>query len=287
MENPAAIILISIILILILWQLAWFVWRLAHRRIISLSRRLPASAAWARTHPLRALLLQRLPRTYYFLHDRVRTDRFSGLPLTLLIMAAVYLAILLAGIAEDVMANEEITVLDNKIADLIAPYRTPSLVALFAAITALGDFPAMTAVSIVASAFLWANNKLNRIPALWITIVGAHVTTHLGKYGFDRQRPDFAVDITVHTASFPSGHASASMAALGFIAYAIARDLSIPRARFEVVFWTLILIGLIGFSRVFLNVHHSSDVTAGFLVGGFWLLIGIIISEQLRFHTKK
>ena len=38
-------------------------------------------------------------------------------------------------------------------------------------------------------------------------------------------------------------------------------------------FWTALLIATIGFSRIFLSVHYLSDVTSGFLVGGFWLLI--------------
>jgi undecaprenyl-diphosphatase len=70
----------------------------------------------------------------------------------------------------------------------------------------------------------------------------------------------------------------------GFLAYAIARGLQ-PlggRAQFEVVFWATLLILFIGFSRLFLGVHYLSDVLAGLLVGGFWLLVGFALSEWGR-----
>ena len=49
-----------------------------------------------------------------------------------------------------------------------------------------------------------------------------------------------------------------------------------------VTFGTALLILAIAFSRVYLSVHHPSDVAAGLLVGGFWLLAGIAVAELLR-----
>lgn len=69
------------------------------------------------------------------------------------------------------------------------------------------------------------------------------------------------------------------MAVYGFIAYAIARAMPEFRERFEVVYCATVLIVLIGFSRMYLGVHYLTDVLGGFLVGGFWLLIGFGITE--------
>ncbi len=69
------------------------------------------------------------------------------------------------------------------------------------------------------------------------------------------------------------------MAVYGFLAYAITRDLSGWRPRFEAAFWSAVLIIIIGFSRMYLSAHYLTDVVAGFLVGGFWLLVAFAIAE--------
>lgn len=282
MLHPVIILGILLLLIFLAWLFGWYVWCLLFRWATYLSGYLSASTATAGTRPVRAYLSRKLPRTYSLLCNRLRPDRFSGLPLSLLLLIAGYIAILLSGIVEEIVEAEEISALDSRISELLEPLRDPVIVEIFRWITGFGDLPALISVAVVASAFLWIEGKHNSITGLWISVIGANITTYLGKYGFDRDRPDFVTDITVHTASFPSGHATASVAVFGYIAYTIIRDLPATRQRYEVIFWSLILIALIGFSRIFLNVHHSSDVAAGFLVGSLWLLIGIMVSEYLQ-----
>jgi hypothetical protein len=42
------------------------------------------------------------------------------------------------------------------------------------------------------------------------------------------------------------------------------------------------LILLIGFSRIYLSAHYLTDVAAGFLVGGFWLVVAFTAAEWTR-----
>ena len=37
-------------------------------------------------------------------------------------------------------------------------------------------------------------------------------------------------------------------------------------------YWAVVLVFVVGFSRVFLGVHYLSDVVAGWAVGAFWVL---------------
>ncbi|NBB99831.1 MAG: phosphatase PAP2 family protein, partial [Bacteroidetes bacterium] len=75
-----------------------------------------------------------------------------------------------------------------------------------------------------------------------------------------------------------------AMAVYGFIAYIVCRAEGMAAwQRFEVAYWTAVLISVIGFSRMFLGVHYASDVAAGLLVGGFWLLVGFAFAEH-RHH---
>ncbi|WP_162913197.1 phosphatase PAP2 family protein [Rhodospirillaceae bacterium SYSU D60014] len=290
MTNPpldsAIFLVVTVLAIVVLWRFAWFL----VRHGLQAAHRLPGTAAgrqaWARIHPLRAATARQFPRVYAHFARRLDPHGFSGLPLTLTVVAAAYLAALFGGLVEELGEAEELARFDSRIDALVGPWRTTLLVDLFAWITALGGTAALTAAALVATGFLWAHRRRHVILPLWVNIVGSQATTYIGKFGFGRERPDFVTEATAVSPSFPSGHTTGAMAVYGFLAYAIVRDLVHPRQRFEVTFWTAILIALIGFSRVFLSVHYASDVAAGFLVGGFWLLVGFAIAEYLRQRTQ-
>ena len=199
--------------------------------------------------------------------------------------ATVYVAALFSGLTEEVLEAEGIVRADNIINAAFEPWRVEPLISVFLWVTALGSSPAIVSAAIIATGFLWSQRRLNLIAPLWITCVGAITTTSIGKLLIGRHRPESTVDVTAPFSSFPSGHATAAMAVYGFIAYAIARSLPNIRERFEVAYWTVVLIALIGLSRIVLGVHYLTDIAGGFLVGGFWLLIGFTIAEWTRSLT--
>ena len=233
------------------------------------------SGLWAR-------LRSSFPKTTGFLHARVTLSRFAGLPLTLIVIAAIYIAGLLGGLVEELMEAEELVRLDEAIHQGIGVMRTDGMVVVFSWITDLGGSAALIAVTLVTTGLLWAHGRASVVAPLWLTVLGSQLTTLAGKYALARPRPEFAADVAAFTPSFPSGHATSAMAVYGFIGYVIARGFATTRQRFEIVYWTAVLIGLIGFSRILLGVHYASDVAAGFLVGGFWLLVGFAVAEHER-----
>lgn len=222
------------------------------------------------------------PKTAKHLSARLTPARFSGLTLTLMIVALLYILALFGGLVEELLEADELIRFDQFINQLIAVIRSDSMVSVFAWVTDLGGSPALIAISIVTTGLLWAHRRSRLIAPLWLTITGSLITTQAGKYLLQRQRPDFATDVIAITHSFPSGHATSAMAVYGFIAYIVASELATSRQRFEIVYWTAVLISLVGFSRLLLGVHYVSDVAAGFLVGSFWLLLGIALAEQVK-----
>jgi undecaprenyl-diphosphatase len=94
------------------------------------------------------------------------------------------------------------------------------------------------------------------------------------KYWFGRSRPVGEVLTVASGFSFPSGHAMLSIAFYGFLAYLF---ISYTKNKWgylgAAVLCLLVLI--IGFSRVYLNVHYASDVLAGFLFGLICLAVNI------------
>jgi len=272
--------------ILALYGVAWWLVSRGHALLSQVNSRITDSLAeppGAETpgRPLHDWLAAHFPRLYPAIAGRFDPRHFHGLPLTLIAVAAAYLAVLFFGLVEEVMESEEIDTLDDFVVAMVAPLRNPVLVKLFTGITHFGDTATLAAVAIVATGFLWARGPAWGIPSVWIAIAGSQVTTWAGKFLIARPRPDFVLEVTAWSPSFPSGHATGSMAVYGILAYAIARDLPSYRRRFDVTFGTALLILAIAFSRIYLSVHHPSDVAAGLLVGGFWVLVGIAVAEGL------
>jgi membrane-associated phospholipid phosphatase len=274
-----------LLLLVLLHQLTWRI----VRAVLSLATRwagpIATSRAFVRDHPITAAFAARFPRTYEFLAERLRTTHFTGLPLTLIVVAALYLSSLFGGLIDELFEAEGLVEMDNDADRLVGRLRAGAGFQFFLWITDLGGSPTFVAVGLVATMFLLIEQRLVFVPALWTTLIGAQVTTWIGKYAINRARPEFLDVATAVAPSFPSGHATAAMAVYGFLAYVVVRRVGSPRLRFEVVFWTSVLIALIGFSRIYLRVHFLSDVLSGFLVGVFWLLVGVAVAEWPRQAT--
>ncbi len=276
----------AILFIFLLHRIGWTLTRL----LFGWAGRVPPGlwglSDWFAAHRLHLRFAARYPRLYAIAWARLSPASFAGLTLTLMVAAALYVASLQAGLIFDVFENDNLVRFDKALNAFLALWRTAPLIDLFLWITVLGAGPTITMVALVASAFLWADARRGLIVPLWLTLLGAEATSWSGKYLVGRVRPDFIEaareTMSALSPSYPSGHATASMAVYGFLAYAIARDLGSLRSRFEVAFWTSVLVGSIGFSRMFLSLHFASDVAGGFLVGGFWLLAGFILAERSR-----
>ena len=214
-----------------------------------------------------------------FLSARLTTARFSGLPLTLMVLAACYIFALATEFLIELLQADKLAMVDQAINSILEPTRGWPLISIFAWITVFGNTQTIIAVCVVVSALLRVFNKASYIFPLWITIIGSIITTWAGKYVIGRARPEPIDGFLSLSPSFPSGHATVATAVYGFLAYVIVRDIKKLRVRFEVVFWTAVIVGLIGFSRIYLRFHYTSDVVTGCLVGSFWLLVGFIIVE--------
>lgn len=85
---------------------------------------------------------------------------------------------------------------------------------------------------------------------------------------FARERPALWESIVAEqTYSFPSGHAMGSMA----LATACLLLAWPTKWRTPVVVATLILVPMIGLSRVYLGVHYPSDILAGWVAAAGWV----------------
>ena len=101
-----------------------------------------------------------------------------------------------------------------------------------------------------------------------------------------RARPDAALALVDESGySFPSGHAAFAFAFYGALIYLLSHWEAFPRRplmRWAIQGALLLLILVIGASRVYLGVHWPSDVLGGYLFGGLCLLALMTVHSRLR-----
>src|SRR5687768_11096020 len=92
---------------------------------------------------------------------------------------------------------------------------------------------------------------------------------------FKRKRPLSPLIKAVKGLSFPSGHAITAVTFYGLVIYIISNIISPGILLYALITFFVVLILLIGFSRIYLRVHYPSDVLAGFIIGLMWLVISL------------
>lgn len=170
--------------------------------------------------------------------------------------------------------TETIARADQYVNTLLYSLRQPLTIKIFNIITLLGESWTIIISVFIVSIILYTANKKWQIIGLWLTVGGSVGFTFLAKIFFDRPRPMNALLIET-SASFPSAHATVAVSFYGFILYLLLKKMNKKRDQILVALFGLILILLIGFSRLYLGVHYLSDVLAGFLIGFLWLIISI------------
>jgi membrane-associated phospholipid phosphatase len=179
------------------------------------------------------------------------------------------------------------TKVDTRLADWLHEHASPDLTTFFEAVTRLGNVSTLLVVVLLASAVLWRKGWIAELQLLVLAGVGAEIITVGLKHGFQRDRPFFSDPLATESSySFPSGHASVSLAVYGTLGFIAARHLGSRRAQFAVLAGTAGLVLLIGFSRLYLGVHFLSDVIAGYSLGIAWVALCVVLL-QLRLRLKE
>ena len=86
--------------------------------------------------------------------------------------------------------------------------------------------------------------------------------------------------------SFPSGHSMVSMAFYGYLIYLIYKNVRNRKLRWTLITCFSLLILIIGMSRIYLGVHYTSDVFAGFLFSLGYLVIYTKLTDPIVFLKK-
>jgi membrane-associated phospholipid phosphatase len=191
--------------------------------------------------------------------------------------------IALIELAEEIATGEDIAGFDEAFTASLRESTARATLSAFAYATQLGDPAFLIALSTaVAVILLWTRRRL--MAGVWIAATaGNGLLTWALKAIFERSRPIHEHGLAFSEGwSFPSGHASGSFAVYTMLLYVVLRDRELEAWHLPLLVLAMALILVIGFSRVFLQVHYLSDVLAGYLVAGTWLCLCIAAAEGAR-----
>jgi undecaprenyl-diphosphatase len=124
---------------------------------------------------------------------------------------------------------------------------------------------------------VWAFvRRRHRLAVFLVVSVGlSGLVTELAKAAADRPRPSSAF-VEAYSTSFPSGHALGLMAIV-LAVLTVVWPLVRPELRIPLAVLGGGVVVTIGAGRVVLNVHHPSDVLAGWALGYAWFVLCLLL----------
>lgn len=189
---------------------------------------------------------------------------------------------LAAKLGEDVLSQETIR-FDAPILSWMHAQRTPVYTQFMLFSSQLGSQGILVLAILSVIALSYKHHRRDAVIFLSILLVGVGLNLAL-KSAFVRPRPSLDPLVLERSYSFPSGHAMNSTIFYASLSYFVFRRIKRQRLRQSLLMGCIVIIGLIGLSRVYLGVHYPSDVLAGYAIGLLWFLMVLLFSRILRFY---
>ena len=201
----------------------------------------------------------------------------------ILVVGAVFVFI---EIAQGISVNSRLSLIDATITNSIKTNISPIALQIFAVLTHFGDRQMLFAIGVLVTVWLWHARRRPLAIGWAFTLTGNAVLNPMLKLYFERLRPlnEHGVANALGW-SFPSGHASGAMVTYGMLTYIAMRTL--PSVwHLPAVLGATSLVLAVGFSRIVLQVHFTSDVAAGFASGLAWLSLCILTIELIERYRR-
>jgi len=157
---------------------------------------------------------------------------------------------------------------------------------LMLGITWLGSLALLLPLTGVLAWILVSRGRRHEAGFALLALLGSSALSHLTKLWLMRPRPDLYSTVSAMPGdwSYPSAHTmQVSAAALALFLLA-GRHRAAPLA--VILVFTVLLVG---FSRIYLQVHFPSDVLAGLFAGVFWVigLHALLFSRRVQVDQGK
>ena len=225
-----------------------------------------------------------MTRGWEFVKSRFTHDHWYGLNLSIA-LTSLLLALYFFGIIVRGWINRgSLYYLDFTAQRLVEGIVNPTITIFMTSITFLGSDTFTWGLAGLVIIILLLKKEWWTMLSLLMTIrVGAVILSFLKEF-FHRARP-MPQMVSSQGYSFPSGHAFYSTLVYGFMIYLTWKFIRINWLRSLIFILCTLLILLIGFSRIYLNVHWLTDVVGGYSAAFSWLMINILVLEIIKHLT--
>ena len=151
----------------------------------------------------------------------------------------------------------------------------PGWISFWAAVSNLFSPTMMRILALAGIVVALCRRKTRTAVFLTITVMLMGLLTVAAKGLSGRPRPATAL-ISETSTSFPSGHALGIMVSVLAFLTVLWPTLP-PRMRFPAGILGAVIVFLVGLARVVLNVHHTTDVVAGWALGLLYYLLCVML----------
>lgn len=215
-------------------------------------------------------------RLLRFIEARLAPGTEFGLHLTAGVLLLAVATFLFAEVAEDVMQSSGLAAFDLHVSQwLHALARDPDwqpLTALMLVLTHAHSVPGMLALTAVLAGRLWRQGQRYWLLALSLAVPGGMLLNVVMKHIYQRARPVFEEPlVSLPTYSFPSGHTSSATLFYGLLASYLVMTAAQSSARVLAVAGAVLMVALVGGSRMYLGAHYPTDILGAVLEGVGWL----------------
>jgi undecaprenyl-diphosphatase len=176
--------------------------------------------------------------------------------------------------------------LDTPIRNAVHARSSPPLTAMMRGVSLCGSEVILAPLGVILVWWLVTAKRRRAAVVFAVAALGAEGLDQIMKLLFDTPRPEpfFGLASPI-THSFPSGHAMESCCFFGVLAMILAARERSRLKRMAIFAAAALLVGLMGFSRVYLGFHYPTDVVAGYAAAVVWL--AVVRTVNLVFKPKE
>ena len=216
-----------------------------------------------------------------------RWYQFISLSLALGLAAAIATLIFFGWLADEALEGDA-REFDDATRAAVHQLASPMLTTIMRGLSFIGSTIALSIGTIVAVT-MFALRKWGREAKLFaITMIGAGLLNITLKLAFQRPRPVPFFNLSPpETYSFPSGHSLTSAVFFGALAAILAARTRSRRLQAILWIFASVMFVSIGLSRIYLGVHYTTDVIAGFAAALIWILMVRFVELQIQRRRKR